>query len=72
MVRAKFVCIGKEPMDGGEKIMLEAVTHGSAENDKFFRYTPCGRVEIGTINEKAAQQFILGNEYFVDFTSDKK
>ncbi len=67
MVKAKFKCIEKALTVDGAKITLEPVTHGSAENEEFFRYTPYGKIEIGTINLGAAKQFIPGAEYGITF-----
>lgn len=37
------------------------------ENNKFWRATPSGKVELGCINLEAAQQFELGKEYYLTF-----
>lgn len=70
MVRAKFKCFEKsEPnSDGNSTVKLEAVTSGSPENDAFFRNTPWGRLEFGTVNKAAADQIEVGKEYFVDLS----
>lgn len=74
-VRAKFVCTDVEvtTQANGEKlstVKLEPVRDPdpASENGRFFRYTPWGRIEMGTINEVAAAQFQAGKDYFVDFT----
>lgn len=67
-VRMKVRCRQIQGMQGGSMITLEPVTGGSEENDKFFKATPYGRIEIGTVNEDAASRFGVGREYFVDFT----
>ena len=64
MVRAKFVVYSVE--EG--KIKLTPVMDGSEENRRFFKYTPYGQIEIGTINEDAIKQFIPGKSFYVDFT----
>ncbi len=38
------------------------------ENTKFWNATPSGEIRLGTINQEAAQQFELDQEYYVDFT----
>lgn len=38
------------------------------ENHKFWGATPCGSIELGTVNPEAWKQFELGKEYYVDFT----
>lgn len=40
----------------------------SSENGQFFRWTPWGQIELGTVNPDAAAQFVVGAEVFVDFT----
>lgn len=69
-VRAKFKCVSKdEPyVQGDFQVRLEPVVGGSAENDSFFKYTPSGNIQIGTVNPAAAEQFVVGKEYFVDFS----
>lgn len=38
------------------------------ENSKFWKATPMGAIELGTINPEAWKQFEIGKEYYVDFT----
>lgn len=40
----------------------------NSENGKFFRWTPWGHIELGTVNPDAAMQFSVGTDVFVDFT----
>lgn len=69
MVRAKFVCESKQDVPGsGAQITLRPVYSGSEENKEFFKYTPAGQVQLSVVNEKAADQFEIGKEYYVDFT----
>jgi hypothetical protein len=75
-VRAKFrVNSYESSLDGSKNsptevrtIKLTAVTHGSPENEAFFRYTPNGVITIGVLNPEAWKQFELNAEYYVDFT----
>ena len=69
MVRAKFKCVSKLITEHGATVKLDAVTTGSRENDRFFKYTPSGSVEMGVVEESAAGLFVPGKEYHVDFTS---
>lgn len=64
MVRAKFTC---NKIENGQ-VSLSAVSDGSEENKEFFKWTPCGQIQIGTINEGALAQFEVGKSYYVDFT----
>lgn len=38
------------------------------ENTKFWQSSPNGTLSLGTINEEAAKSFVLGKEYYIDFT----
>lgn len=68
MVRTKFICkIVKKSIDGSE-IVLEPVYSETGENAKFFKYTPYGEIRIGSINKLAAENFIPGEEYYIDFS----
>jgi hypothetical protein len=68
MVRCKFVCQSKVPLEGNASISLGVVYSGSEENKAFFAATPGGSIQFYTVNEQAAKQFEIGKEYFVDFT----
>ena len=73
-VRAKFKVseITRRAEYGSPKevqiIKLHPVTNNSEENKKFYAYTPCGQIELGTVNADAAKLFDLNCEYYVDFT----
>jgi hypothetical protein len=78
-VRAKFyvVSLTKQKMwngaDGiGTVVKLNPVMDGSAENREFYKYSPSGSIELGTVNESAAVQFEISKEYYVDFTPAEK
>ena len=66
IVRCKFKCTANTKMNDGNVVVMEPVTWGSKENDEFFKYTPFGKLEFGTINETAAAQFEPGKEYYID------
>lgn len=38
------------------------------ENSKFWRASPSGKIELGTVNPEAWKHFELGAEYYIDFT----
>jgi len=65
-MRAKFKVDQIYKNEG--KLVMSPVSCGSEENDKFFQYTPCGSLEISTINEEALKGFEEGGEYYLDFT----
>jgi len=74
-VRAKFSVqsITKTPHWDKSKgalstIKLAPVVSGSHENKEFYAVTPSGEINLSTINEKAAEYFELGKEYYIDFT----
>lgn len=78
-VRAKFKCVGKHAYWKNndaqqnasivhETIRLEPVVEGSPENRIFGNATPVGSIEMVIHNDDAFQQFVLGQEYYVDFT----
>jgi hypothetical protein len=71
MVRAKFRCDSKEKSNGGYQLRFSAVTNGSVENDNFFKWTPSGQLNMGTINETAAAEFEVWKEYYLDFSPAK-
>lgn len=67
-VRAKFRVSEKTETESGFSVTLFPVTGGSAENEQFYKYTPGGKIELTTVNEAAASGFLVGCEYFADFT----
>lgn len=68
VVRAKFKCVQKDAGVDGSHIGLDVVYSGSPENEQFFKWTPSGNIRIGVVNSAAAEQFVVGKEYYVDFT----
>ena len=47
------------------------VTQGSEENKTFWKYTPTGKIELGTINRNVVKALDLGKEYYVYITDVK-
>ena len=73
MVRAKFVVESKTPSqhwEGRIDINMQPVCSDEegSENKSFWEATPVGCVQLSTVNSKAAEQFEVGQEYYVDFT----
>ena len=67
-MRTKFVVEEVKVTANSGTLTLIPVTNGSADNDRFFRYTPHGKIEVGTINREALNEFEPGAEFYVDFT----
>lgn len=67
-VRAKFRCEEITQGTGGHAVKLLAVTSGSPENAQFFKYTPSGAITLAILNPEAAAAFVVGAEYYVDFS----
>jgi len=74
-VRAKFYCAEKllsatqgETANISTKIVLRPVYGDNPENKEFFKWTPCGEINISVVNEAVADRFVLGKTYYVDFT----
>lgn len=67
-MRAKMKCISVTKTENGNSIKLQPVTIGSIENEEFFKWTPFGSCEIGTINDNFSERFVPGKEFYVDFS----
>lgn len=65
-VRAKFRCDEIRDQYEGKAVVLHAVYADSPENAEFFQYTPSGTVEM-YIKSQAAERFVPGALYYVDF-----
>lgn len=66
-VRAKFYVDHTEHYTWATKVVARAVTRGD-DNKEWSAATPVGLIELTIKNEHAAEQFVPGQEYFVDFT----
>lgn len=49
-------------------IKLAPVSGNSEENKQFYRWTPSGSIDLGTLNPAVVEQFSIGAEFYVDFT----
>jgi hypothetical protein len=56
---------------GQKQIALSPVSRGE-ENKEWSKWTPNGRIELNILNEKAAEQFVLGEEYLITFEHSPK
>jgi len=68
MVRAKFKVGIVSHLEHGGEVVLEAVTCGSEENKKFWKYTPAGHLKMHIDNPEAMAQFKPGQEFYLDLT----
>lgn len=62
-------CTMKLPNEPGVNISFSAVYSGSEENDKFFKATPGGHLDLFTVNKEFADTIELGKEYYIDISS---
>lgn len=72
MVRAKFRIeqITTYAGNGGKTVTMRPVYSSDPEheNKKFWDATPSGSIEMFIKSGEAADQFVVGKEYYVDFT----
>ncbi len=66
-IRAKMFVEYKKEMSWGTEVALRCVTRGE-DNKEWTAATPAGTFVSTIKNELAAEQFVVGREYFVDFT----
>ena len=70
--RAKFCVTEKTELKDGYKIKLNPV-YGTTDEDKaFWKYTPSGEILIQVVQPDTAEQFKVGEFYYVDFTQIPK
>ncbi len=75
-IRAKFRVAEKNnrvPAYGTDhrptcSVVLNAVTSDSEANKTWAKYTPAGRIEMQIDNPDAYDEFVLGRDYYIDFT----
>jgi hypothetical protein len=63
-----FTCDEKIETRDGHRLKFSAVVGNTELAEKFFKYTPYGQLEMGTVNAEAASQFKPGKAYYLDFT----
>lgn len=68
LTRCKFKCEEKTEQINGYKVCFKPVTHGSPENESFFKWTPYGSMEIGLVNNETAKLFDVGRDYYFDIS----
>ena len=62
-VLCKFKCVSVSFEENTATIKMEAVTHDSEENARFFKYTPSGTFVAQIVKHEVARQFVPGQEY---------
>lgn len=69
-VRAKFYVKSKTARGNDREVLLEPVSSPDPnhENSAFWDATPSGSIEMYINNREAADQFVVGEEYYVDFS----
>ncbi len=71
-VRAKFEVssnnIDSANPTNGHSIRLQAVVNGSPENESFYKWTPSGQIQLSVVSPAVAEKFVVGKQYYVDFT----
>lgn len=65
--RASNKSIGKTEMRTLRFSPVYANNDPDHENSKFWKASPQGSIELGTINPEAWSQFKLGGTYYIDF-----
>ena len=72
MIRGKFVLESVKTVSWnqtGKELAFRAVSNdGTPENDRFHQYTPSGTITMFVDNPAALDEFVLGREFYVDFT----
>ncbi len=52
----------------GAMVVLHPVYGDNPENKAFWSATPSGKIDLNITNPEAAKQFVVGAEYYVNFT----
>ena len=65
----------KRGLYGSEELhsleMSPVCSNGNPENSKFWKWTPCGKFEVSTVNKSATDSLELGKEYYIVITDVK-
>jgi len=72
-VKAKFWVQNIQDYDEGAKsVSLSACIDGSEENKEWSKYTPSGSIQMHISNPSAAEQFKIGDEFYLTFEKASK
>lgn len=67
-MRAKFQVTSITHMENGAELKLLPVTHGSPENEEFFKWTPGGEIKLGLLRAEQVEGISPGQQFYVDLT----
>lgn len=56
------------PDEVSKTVILNAVTRDDDAAEDFWKYTPAGNINITIQNPTAAEPFVPGKSFYVDFT----
>lgn len=68
MIRAKFYIDEVADNACGKVIRASVVYAGSEENDKYFKATPSGSLELTTLKPEILETFKVGTQFYADLT----
>ncbi len=71
-IRAKFQCQEVAKTTDVTRVKLTPVTGNTDDNKSWSKWTPAGQIDMLITNPDAADAFVPGEEYFVDFKSVKQ
>ena len=67
-IRCKFMCESKTIRKDGVSVKLIPVTHGSPENESFYKWTPFGEMTLGLLSLETGEGFIPAKEYYINIS----
>lgn len=65
--KAKFRCTEVRSTEAGASVTLQPVTNNNADNSKFYKHTPAGKIELSIVNPALDGFFRPSTEYEVTF-----
>lgn len=65
-MRAKFQVSTVTHMENGSELKLLPVTHGSPENEEFFKWTPYGEIKLGLLGAEQIEGISPGQQFYID------
>lgn len=76
-LRAKFTVESKTekncgPQRPGFEVELTPVVGDTEENERFFRYTPYGKLTMGLVNPETAAAIEVGKTYYLELVPESE